>query len=421
MAPSGGLAINADCPMYLPGSDIDLITRLKAVEQRLDDIAAFVYPPPPFSPPASPPPPPPLPPSPPLPPPPTSPPPPTPPPPLSPPPMPPLSPPPGLPTFSSFEDAVETYWTTPGTGFDRAGWPQSIWDDECDGNGGTVLHSTDGCDNNLESAHEIVFRMKRPVSVASTKLKGRNHSPHYLGNYKLYGSVSGSGEDGSGASWVELAHYSGEPGTCVETSAIYISSPMKFNYYKATLFGNIRGGCESVSFIHIELRSPQMPFEDYMQSAWSGSAGFEEYAIVSNSPWPGSIFNDECDGGGGNVLHSNDACNGNQESRLGNHIVFKMKQAVAVGSLEIKGRDHDPNYLGNLKFYGSVSGSGTDGSGANWVELAHFSGEPGRCTVAHVPLYDTSTKYNYYRAVLYGAVRGGCESLSYIRMTVNEP
>ena len=56
---SGGVVLNSSCPVFMAGSNIDVQTRLDVVEQRLEELAAFVYPPPPHMPPPSPPPPPP--------------------------------------------------------------------------------------------------------------------------------------------------------------------------------------------------------------------------------------------------------------------------------------------------------------------------------------------------------------------------
>ena len=281
-----------------------------------------------------------------------------------------------FPKFHSFEDAVETFWSgSNGFASNTAIWPGGIFQNGesatpahanfpwacarscrllpsifcgcstecayCDRLG--PAHSGDIGNSEATAGNQIIFAMKAPVSVTSFAVTTRCHPGGvYLGNAKLYGSLSGS-VDGTGASWIELAHVSGD-GVCtlVGPASITISTP--FPLFRATFFGASRGTYESFSHLSITLAqefqgppapplpglppaapppAPPVRYASFQQALsgvpWSGPNGYSTY---SGPNWPGNLWTDPCGdcSNSDGPVHAGDI--GTSESTTGNWIIF---------------------------------------------------------------------------------------------------
>ena len=91
-----------------------------------------------------------------------------------------------------------------------------------------------------------------PVAVSRFGIKTRCHGGgNYLGNAKLYGSVGGA-SDGTGASWVELGHISGD-GVCAWVGPTSITDSTAYSFFRLTTYGAGRGTYESFGMLQIQL------------------------------------------------------------------------------------------------------------------------------------------------------------------------
>lgn len=329
----------------------------------------------------------------------------------------------------AFRCFVGNYWSGP-KGFEaNAGskWPNIIWNNECAGEGG-VLHSSLGekcsgaCNAETNTGNWIVFHMIKPVAVYKFHGTTRTHpGGSYFGNAKLYGCNGGSGQNGSGCKWKLVSSLKGE-GVCKSYSDT-TTDFTAYEYYKLTLSGNARTAHESASHFDIRLRTYGHQVGDYIEiykckftgfpcyveNAWSGSNGYHKN---SGSNWPEGIWTNECKSQG-SVLHTGDI--GNSASTTGNWIVFKMTSPVAIKNYLVMTRTHGGgNYHGQSKIYGCNGGSGPDGSGCSWVLLGGVSGD-GVCKRYGTAIGST-TKYGYFRVVIYGNGRGTYGSMSHLEI-----
>jgi len=120
--------------------------------------------------------------------------------------------------------------------------------------------------------------------------------------------------------------------------------------------------------IHLNADGPAEETFASLVDSYSYSDGF--LAHPSGVNLPGSIWDDECNGG--SVVHGMD----NDNIEANNWIIFNMKKAVKVKAWQVWGRNHAANYLGRWRIYGSNSSTAF---GEQWDLLMDNTDEPGTC------------------------------------------
>ena len=394
-----------------------------------------------------------------------------------------------------FKDCVASYYSPGFANYDSGtNWPARIWVDACaygnarlgTGSEGSpwLLHSGNGescsADCNAESINFITMRMRYPTSANSFSGKTRqdfdgSHASvdagHYFGNAKLYGCNGGSSDDGSGCSWVELAHIAemdSKADACQMVGPASVSDTTLYSYFRMTMFGNNRGAHEAAAYLAVNLRpfpsdstppptpppAPQPPrpprpprppppsppptcgpeFKDCVASYYS--PGFANYDSGTN--WPARIWVDACAYGNARLgtgsegspwlLHSGngESCSADCNAESINFITMRMRYPTSANSFSGKTRqDFDGShasvdaghYFGNAKLYGCNGGSSDDGSGCSWVELAHIAemdSKADACQMVGPASVSDTTLYSYFRMTMFGNNRGAHEAAAYL-------
>lgn len=143
---------------------------------------------------------------------------------------------------------IENYYASPDIAGNSSGtFPNLFFDDEC--NGGGLVH---GAGSNAAADNWYIFHFTVPIRVNQVRVKGRNHTAQYLGNWAFDYNASAVTSYNSAGWNTACSASSYEPGTCTMGSWVSSSYSGYSKYWMFRMWGNSRGAYQSHAGMHID-------------------------------------------------------------------------------------------------------------------------------------------------------------------------